>query len=124
MHIGLHPAPSSLFILATAAHGQTYRGEISERLATPVIASFQSVKPIHDLEICVADAISVLGFPILLRDGPDTVTMLMSVARGPGYIGSVSFIKTMAGTRLDLRLRGKGWNDRLSERIAGCTTPA
>jgi hypothetical protein len=105
---------------AALAQQMPYEGELRERLSKPVIASLESRKPAYDLELCVADVMTVMGVPTVLRDGPDNLQMMINFPNGNSYTASVSFIKLANGTRLDIRLRGKGWDDRLRDRLTTC----
>jgi hypothetical protein len=95
-------------------------GEIKERLESPITASFDTAKRADQLEICLADVLSVTGSPTVLRDGPDNIVILSSSGFGGAYLASVSVNKTATGSHLDLRIRGKGWDDRMKERITVC----
>lgn len=112
----------TLAALQTAAPvgEKPWQGEIMERLSAPVIATFTTTKPAYDLEICVANALTSLGTPTVLRDGPDNIVILASLHGGNAFLASASIIKTATGSRIDLRLRGKGFDDRVTRRIDDC----
>lgn len=97
-----------------------WQGEIMERLESPITASFDTTKRADQLEICLANVVTVLGTPVILRDGPDNIVMLSATVNGGGFASSISVNKTATGSHLDLRLRGKGWDDRFRERINAC----
>lgn len=110
----------SLVAAATSSvpDGQ-YVGSLRQRLTSPVTAAFDSTKKPYDLELCVADVLNVIGTPIALRDGPKDVVILPSV--GPGkFIASVSLLERPTGTRVEFRVQGKAWDDRLRERLLTC----
>lgn len=115
----------TLFMLVAGpavAEDRPYFGELRERLESPVVATFASSKQPHDLEVCVANAVLSLGAPIILRDGPDNT--IVGAMYAPGYsqafLASISLIKTRTGTLMELRLRGKGWDERMKERLTVC----
>lgn len=95
-------------------------GEIRERLDKQVTATFETPKPVIDLELCVADALSSIGTPTMLREGADRVHMMISFSGANVYLASASFIVIPTGTRIDLRVRGTGWDERLTARIKAC----
>lgn len=95
-------------------------GEIREKLGQPVVAQFTSPKPIDRLELCVANVVTTLGTPVVLRDGPDKVVILASAADGRIYLTAVSMTQTNGTTHIDLRVQGKGWNDRIATRLQSC----
>jgi len=109
----------ALALLLIASQAEPFVGEIKERLAAEVRATFASTKKPYDLEICTADVVSVLGTPTVLRDGPTDVVMIVALGQG-AYLGSLSMHDVPGGSTLELRLRGKGWDDRLKERIQAC----
>ena len=103
------------------ADDKPYYGELRERLDSPVVATFDSNKQPHDLELCVANAVLSLGGPVILRDGPENVIVGASMSPiGQAFLVTVSLLKTANGTRLELRLRGKGWDERMKERLGAC----
>lgn len=111
----------ALALLLAGMDDKPYRGEIAERLASPVVATFETSKPSYDLEICIANAVVSLGAPVVLRDGPDNVVVMASMSPiSQAFIISASLIKIPTGTRIDMRLRGKGWDERMKERIKAC----
>lgn len=99
---------------------EPFEGELSEHLRTPVKATMTSTKRAYDLELCVADVLTVLGTPTALRSGPDDVVIAASFPGGNAYIGSATIVRVGDGSRVDLRIRGKGWDDRLRARLQGC----
>lgn len=105
-----------LFTLAQSP----YQGEIRERLNKPIIATFKSSKPFHDLEICVADAASIAGIPIVLRDGAYAMQMMFMSWGGNAYNGSITFTKIPEGTRLDMRVRNQSIDGRVKSRVESC----
>lgn len=112
-----------MLVIAAAAlllQAKPYEGELVERLKTPAKATFESQKRSYDLEICVADALTVVGSPTVLRDGPDNIVIAASFPGGNAFLASVSIAKNGTGSRLELRIRGKGWDDRIKARVAGC----
>ncbi len=103
-----------------AEDGQYY-GELRERLESPVVATFESSKQPHDLEVCITNAVLSLGVPVILRDGPENVIVGATLAPfSQAFPVSVSLLRSASGTRLELRLRGKGWDERMKERLAIC----
>jgi hypothetical protein len=109
-----------LALMLFAQDTSGFVGEIQERLGKPVSVSFETLKPVIDLELCIANALSSLGTPTMLREGPDKVHMMISFPAANAYLASASFITTQTGTRIDLRVRGKGWDDRLTSRVKDC----
>lgn len=85
--------------------------EISETMAKPVRHTMISPKPVVDLELCVADAITKRGgaIPIPIRDGPDAVHIL-GYGHTPKII--VSLIRVAGGTKIDIRTRSGDMDDR------------
>lgn len=109
-----------LIAAALMAQQAPYAGELRERLNAPIKASINSAKPPYDLEICVADVISVVGTPTVFRDGPDDVVIASSFPTGNKFLAAVSIRRVATGSHLDLRLQGKGWDDRITERLKAC----
>lgn len=109
-----------IWILAIAAQVGGYAGELKEHLALPPAATLTSDKPAYDMEICIADALTVLGTPTSLRDGPDGVVIVASNPMAGTYIASAAIQKTDRGSRVIVRVRGKGWNDRVRDRVQAC----
>ena len=107
--------------LAALLQGQAYEGELKERLRAEPKAILQSAKPSYDLELCVADALTVVGNPSVFRDGPDNIVIAVTPGGGNAFIATVSIIKVPTGSKLELRVRGKGLDDRLASRVGGCT---
>ena len=106
--------------LAALAQGQSERGELSERLSSPPKATFDTAKKPYDLEICLADALTIVGVPSVFRNGPENVVFAVSYAGGNAVLSTLSVDRTDAGSHLTLRTRGKGYDDRLIGRIRGC----
>lgn len=106
--------------LALLLQAKPYEGELRERLQAPAKAAFESGKRSYDLEICVADALTVIGSPTVLRDGPENIVIAASFPGGNAFLASVSIARTATGSHLELRIRGKGWDDRIRTRVAGC----
>lgn len=109
-----------LWVVALAAQTGAYAGELKEHLALQPAAVLTSTKKAYDLEICIADALTVLGTPTALRDGPDDVVIAASIPSAGTYIASATIVRTDNGSRVDVRVRGKGWNDRVRERVQAC----
>ena len=113
-----------MFVITVAAalllQAKPYEGELMERLKAPAKATFESQKRSYDLEICVADALTVVGSPTVLRDGPENIVIAASLPAGNAFLASVSIAREGSGSRLELRIRGKGWDDRIKSRVAGC----
>ena len=109
-------------VLAFAAmiQSEPYRGELRERLEEPVISTLNSAKLSYDLEVCVADALTVLGTPTVFRSGPNDIVVAASLPSGNAYLAAVTISRVNDGSRLDLRLRGKGWDDRITARLRQC----
>ena len=102
------------------AQDKPYQGELRERLNAPPKAAFDTGKQSYDLEICVADALTVVGIPTVLRDGPDNIVIAAAFPSGNVFLASVSISKVGLGSHLELRIRGKGYDDRIASRIKGC----
>lgn len=109
-----------VWVIALAAQGSAYAGELKEHLALPPVAELASNKQSYDLEICIADALTVLGTPTALRDGKDDVVIAASTPMAGTYIASATIVHTEQGSRVDVRVRGKGWNDRVRDRVQAC----
>ena len=103
-----------------SAQAEPYEGELKEHLRTPVKATMESAKRSYDLEICVADVLTALGTPTALRSGPDDVVIAASFPTSNAYIASATIIRVGQGSRVELRVRGKGWDDRLRTRLQAC----
>jgi hypothetical protein len=109
-----------MFVIALLLAADTV-GPIRHRLSEPVVKTFETWKAPSDLEICVADAVSVTGVPLVMRDGPDNVVITGSRAPQSTAVPiSASIVKTPTGSRIDMRLDYKGWDERLTSRFAGC----
>lgn len=116
-------AASASIASPALADDKPYYGELRERLESPVIATVESTKQPYDLEACSANAVLSLGGPVVLRDGPDNVIVGASMEpNGQAFLVSINLIKTATGTRMELRLRGKGWDERMKERMTVCAT--
>lgn len=109
----------SLLVLAAAA-STPYAGELKEQLNRPVAAAFQTPKKAYDLEVCIADVLTIMGTPTSFRDGPDDVILAASVPGSGTYSASATIKSTSNGSMVELRIRGKGWDDRLRSRIEHC----
>jgi len=109
-----------LALALIGAQAEPYEGELKEHLRLPVKASMPSGKRSYDLEICVADVLTVLGTPTALRSGPDDVVIAASFPTSNAYIASATIVRVGTGSRIDLRVRGKGWDDRLRARMEAC----
>lgn len=106
--------------LALLLQAQPYEGELKERLRAEPKAVFDSAKKSYDLEICIADALTVIGSPTVLRDGPENIVIAAAFPGRNAFLASVSINPTSTGSHLALRIRGKGWDDRISARVTGC----
>lgn len=106
--------------MAMLALGQTGPGELSERLNSEPKAVFDTGKKPYDLEICLADALTIVGVPSVYRDGPENIVLAVSFAGGNAVLSTISVTRTEAGSHLTLRARGKGYDDRLMSRIRAC----
>lgn len=105
------------------ADDKPYYGELRERLESPVVATVESTKQPYDLEACATNAVLSLGGPVVFRDGPDNVIVGASLApTAQAFLVSISLVKIATGTRMELRLRGKGWDERMKERMTVCAT--
>lgn len=105
----------ALGVSCVPAAAEPQPGEIRERLNTPVVESFQSRSAVYDLEVCVADAVSVYGTPVILRDGRDDLQIVVAQGGGIRYPVAVSLIHQESGTRIDLRGDDKDLRQRLTE---------
>jgi len=113
-------ALAALTVLAAAAPASAqYSGELKERLRAPVIDTFTTRKKPYDLEICLADVITSVGYPIVLRDGPRDVVIAAALSPSK-YMASFSLRDVPAGTQIEMRLMGKGWDERFRSRIRDC----
>lgn len=106
--------------LLLLAQDRTYEGELRERLKAPAKAIFDTSKQAYDLEVCVADALTVVGIPTVLRDGPNNIVIAAAFPSGNAFLAAVSISKVAEGSHLELRIRGKGYDDRIATRIKGC----
>lgn len=107
-------------VLAMLALGQSGPGELSERLSSEPKAAFDTAKKPYDLEICLADALTLVGVPSVYRDGPENSVIAVSFAGGNAVLSTISVTRTATGSHLTLRARGKGYDDRLISRISAC----
>lgn len=108
------------WILAMVAQAGGYAGELKEHLALPPAATLASGKRAYDLEICIADALTVLGTPTSLRDGADGVVIVASNPMAGNYIASAAIHEAGGQSTVTVRVRGKGWNDRIRGRVEAC----
>jgi hypothetical protein len=106
--------------IALIVQGEPNAGELMERLTSEPKAVFDTGKKPYDLELCLADALTLIGAPTVFRDGPDNIVMAVALAGGNAIFATVSVAQKADGSHLELRARGKGWDDRLSARIKTC----
>lgn len=109
-----------VFAAFMAVQQAPYAGELRERLNSPIKATVESKKMPYDLELCVADVLTITGTPSVFRDGPENVVIVSSLPASNTYMAAVSIERIASGSRLNLRLRGKGWDDRVTDRIKAC----
>lgn len=110
------------FVIAMALaplQAASVAGELMERLNTPAQSVFETTKKPEDIELCIADALTLIGNPSIFRDGLDRSVFSVAQGGGNGITATVSVIKTQTGNRLETRSRG-AWKDRLSARVKSC----
>jgi hypothetical protein len=90
--------------------------ELTERLSSPVKQQLSSANSPYDLELCVADAVTMRGGskPTVVRNGERNVIVF-------GYENSatiaVSLNAAASGTAIEIRTRGDDMDDRLAKDI-------
>ncbi|VVT20132.1 conserved hypothetical protein [Sphingomonas aurantiaca] len=109
---------AAALILGLAGQTEPFAGELKERLASPIDATLTTTKRPYDLEVCLADAITMLGIPTVLRDGPDN--LVIGAASANVFNATVSVIRTGEGSQILIRVKGKGFNDRVTSRVRQC----
>lgn len=109
---------TALPLLLLALAGTPADGEISERLAGPVTFTLISARPPVALELCVADAMSMMAGVAAFREGADRIVV---VADDRGHVmGAVDVAGSAAGTRITGHIRARVWSDKIRDRIARC----
>jgi len=106
-------------LAAAGSASAQYAGELKERLRAPVVENFTTPKKPYDLEICLADVITSVGYPIVLRDGPRDVVIAAALSPSK-YMASFSLRDVPAGTQIEMRLMGRGWDERFRSRVRDC----
>ena len=114
---------ATMLALMLAGSDQSFVGELRKRLESPITETIDSAKRPYDLEICITNAVVSIGTPIVLRDGPENTVVAASLSpTAQVFPIAVSLIQTPTGTRIEVRLNGKGWNDRMRDRMTACAT--
>lgn len=90
-----------IYLVMLAAMESWKGGEISENLRMPVKAEYTTAKPIVDLELCVADALSTSGTISIVRDGDKNVIILAAQPRDRGYVSSAYLSPNVVGRRFN-----------------------
>jgi len=119
MHHSRLAASVALAMASATPAAAQYAGELKERLRAPVIETFQTARKPYDLEICLADVITSVGYPIILRDGPKDVVIAAALSPSK-YMASFTLRDVPAGTHIEMRLMGKGWDERFRTRVRDC----
>lgn len=110
---------AALTLFATAQ--VDFRGELRETLETPVDQTFESNKRPQDVEVCIADAFTSVGVPSVLRQGDSQVLIVSFMPDGGGGVFAALTLKfDKMPMTAELRVRGKGWDDRMKARVAQC----
>lgn len=105
-------------ILGLSGQTEPFAGELKERLASPINATLTTTKRPYDLEVCIADAVTMIGIPTVLRDGPEN---LVIGAAGPNiFTATVSIVRNGEGSQVLIRVKGKALNDRVTSRVRQC----
>jgi hypothetical protein len=100
---------------------QRFRGELDENLSSAVDHSIIVHGRLEDAELCLADSVYAVGVPVVLRDGPDKFVIAAFGAASPVVFVTISLSPAGEGSwRADIRVRGRGWDDRMAERVRGC----
>lgn len=98
-----------------------FRGELRETLETPVDHVFVSNKRPQDVEVCIADAFTSVGVPSVLRQGDAQVLIVSFMPDGGGGVFAALTLKfDKAPMTAELRVRGKGWDERMKARVGQC----
>ena len=93
-------------------------GEIQKRLDKEPNFTFQTSKKPIDLEFCIADVLSRMAEPSAFRDGPNR-SIVIANALGK-VVGAIELNGSASGTIVIGHIYGKGWDDRMRERIHAC----
>lgn len=107
-----------MLALALALIATPAGGNISQRLASPPAFTLETPRPIADLELCVADALSLMAPPAVFRDGVDR-SVLVADDRG-SMVAAMDLRRANGRTQVVGHIRGKGWDDRIRERVGRC----
>lgn len=96
-------------------------GEIGERLRDQPSFTLTSRKQPADLEFCVADVLSRVATPAAFRDGPNrTIVIATLTGFSQKIVATVELNGAPQGTTIVGRIMGKGWDDRIHQRVAAC----
>lgn len=106
--------------LALLGQSQPGPGELKQRLNSEIKATFETNKKSYDLEVCLADALTLIGGPTVLRNGPENIIIAVAYGGGNAIFATINVDRTPTGSHLELRARGNGWDDRLKARITTC----
>jgi len=100
-------------------------GEIYEHLSRPVIRSVEGNGQLEDVQLCLADALYSTGLPINYQQGRDRIVMISLMPNSYRIMASVTLTNLTSSTfRAELRVRGRGWDDRMTERVDYCVAQA
>lgn len=110
-----------LLVLVMLAASPASAGEIADRLRGPVSFTLASATEPHDLELCVADALSSFMAVAAFRDGASrTVVTGTLTGLHTKLVAAVELNGTPIGTTIVGRILGRGNDDRMRERIRLC----
>jgi len=102
---------------ASAADDPFPRGEIQERLDKEPTFTFQTSKRPVDLEFCVANVLSKMAVPSAFTDGPNRSIVTASLGK---VIAAIELNGYPTSTTVIGHIYGKGWDDRMRDRIHAC----
>ena len=116
---------SVLALLASHQASETaFRGEIREHLDSPIDATVAGGGNLSEVQICIADSLFALGVPSVLQASRETV-LIGAFNSAPVVMASVMLTQVAPGAlRAEVRVRGRGWNDRIVARVRGCLRAA
>jgi hypothetical protein len=95
-----------------------HRGKLHETLASPIDFSFQATGRLEDVQICIADVVSVVGAPVVLQNGRDRL-VIASYSQGT-FMAAVSLAQQRELVTAEIRVRGGGWDGRIASRTRSC----
>lgn len=114
-------------IIPSTAFAQKYdielrwkEGAIQGLLRTEPDAVLSSSLEMNDVELCIADALGVMGVVVPYNIGKEDRILAINTRSGDGFGIAVHLRKKNIGIDVIVRVQGKGWDDRAIERIKVC----